>query len=561
MEAASKLGLDHIPSDCLCKPTTCATAPKIKPQELTRKLSNLDISKAEESKSFWNSDVTEHSSANVVPAISSNFDYNSTNEKNCPKCHYPIFHDNNFDKSTWCIACWFNCSTLNEPFGNRIGVQILHVSSELEILLCSLLSLSPMRPLAREMLSCSYFFGLDRNGSYQPYVTESAVPSFLTSWRSPFNSVFLNQSLQSDEPVSQRIHSENTCNDSFISVSGAAKMDSEVKTELSEWSWQEIFYLWKRAGGNILFELERHGSFDANYRTIELLPKIIRLENVVSSTRFLTSTRVRYESDIIGISLAWLEPYLVIDANQAIISESELLYEGASDPTESFEFPSSHEDSMNFLVRIFRRIRQALPSYPASRNRIIHTSLPIASYLNDSKQFSRHKKSGLISSVYPISSLYECWNPFDRNLPTFIRKFLWSVCLNIPGNYSETYSSLEFQREQPHIMDAQLDVDIPRCHQYHPLLSTFHGQLSLRRIIKTWILNNPKLCYWQGLDSIAAPLFVTVYPDEALAFALLQEVIMLYVNKYFVEENNMFLNVSLTIFSQVYYRLLYWLIV
>ena len=47
--------------------------------------------------------------------------------------------------------------------------------------------------------------------------------------------------------------------------------------------------------------------------------------------------------------------------------------------------------------------------------------------------------------------------------------------------------------------DRQIDVDIPRCHQYDPLLSSHLGHLKFKRILKSWVITHPQLVYWQGL--------------------------------------------------------------
>ena len=47
--------------------------------------------------------------------------------------------------------------------------------------------------------------------------------------------------------------------------------------------------------------------------------------------------------------------------------------------------------------------------------------------------------------------------------------------------------------------DRQIDVDIPRCHQYDTLLSSHLGHTKFKRILKSWVVTHPHLVYWQGL--------------------------------------------------------------
>lgn len=45
---------------------------------------------------------------------------------------------------------------------------------------------------------------------------------------------------------------------------------------------------------------------------------------------------------------------------------------------------------------------------------------------------------------------------------------------------------------------TQIEVDIPRCHQYDELLSSPQGHVKFRRVLKAWVVSHPDLVYWQG---------------------------------------------------------------
>jgi len=47
--------------------------------------------------------------------------------------------------------------------------------------------------------------------------------------------------------------------------------------------------------------------------------------------------------------------------------------------------------------------------------------------------------------------------------------------------------------------DRQIEVDIPRCHQYDILLSSSSGHRKFKRILIAWVVTHPNLVYWQGL--------------------------------------------------------------
>ena len=91
----------------------------------------------------------------------------------------------------------------------------------------------------------------------------------------------------------------------------------------------------------------------------------------------------------------------------------------------------------------------------------------------------------------------------------------------------------------------QLEQDVPRCHAYHPLLGGPEGapaRAALGRILAAWVRANrrraareaaraarhpcpQRLGYWQGLDSVAAPLLLAQGGDEPRAFACLRALV------------------------------------
>ena len=81
--------------------------------------------------------------------------------------------------------------------------------------------------------------------------------------------------------------------------------------------------------------------------------------------------------------------------------------------------------------------------------------------------------------------------------------------------------------------DVKIDKDIPRCHQYYPLLQCSAGHTKLRRMLKgtccmllahsvvmcaVWVATHPQLRYWQGLDSLAAPMLTRHFDNEPAAY-------------------------------------------
>lgn len=89
---------------------------------------------------------------------------------------------------------------------------------------------------------------------------------------------------------------------------------------------------------------------------------------------------------------------------------------------------------------------------------------------------------------------------------------MWAALLGISGDIQEHYDRLD--KETPTITDRQIEVDIPRCHQYSELLSSSTGHERLQRLLKAWVRDNPHYVYWQGLDSLTAPFLYLNFNNE-----------------------------------------------
>nr|CCC92746.1 unnamed protein product [Trypanosoma congolense IL3000] len=118
----------------------------------------------------------------------------------------------------------------------------------------------------------------------------------------------------------------------------------------------------------------------------------------------------------------------------------------------------------------------------------------------------------------------------DVPIPATLRGEVWAALLLVPQDAcgrAMTYYSLD--TAGPSLYDRQLAVDIPRCHQYHPLLASAEGHERLCRIIKAWLVMNPELSYWQGMDSVCAILLVVSFHNEPLVLAQLQQLTRSYI--------------------------------
>uniref|UniRef100_A0A8C1YUY2 TBC domain-containing protein kinase-like protein n=1 Tax=Cyprinus carpio TaxID=7962 RepID=A0A8C1YUY2_CYPCA len=144
---------------------------------------------------------------------------------------------------------------------------------------------------------------------------------------------------------------------------------------------------------------------------------------------------------------------------------------------------------------------------------------------------------------------------FDRLLKAYPYKKnqIWKEArVDIPpllGDIQSKYDGID--KDTPIPTDRQIEVDIPRCHQYDELLSSPLGQIKFRRVLKAWVVSHPDLVYWQGLDSLCAPFLYLNFSNEALAYACMSAFIPKYLYNFFLKDNSHVIQEYLTVFSQI----------
>jgi len=127
----------------------------------------------------------------------------------------------------------------------------------------------------------------------------------------------------------------------------------------------------------------------------------------------------------------------------------------------------------------------------------------------------------------------------QRGVLPILRGELWACILglsNNPKTLAATYREcLERKGPTPH--ERQIQLDIPRCHQYHTFLSTAEGHRKLFSVLRAWEAHQEgQLTYWQGLDSVAAALLQHSIHDEPRVFGCLCAVVRLFVPNLFKAE-------------------------
>ena len=150
------------------------------------------------------------------------------------------------------------------------------------------------------------------------------------------------------------------------------------------------------------------------------------------------------------------------------------------------------------------------------------------------------------------------WQEALVDVVPLYRPNIWAALLNIPSNVAALYAAVDKETASP--VDRQIEVDIPRCHQYSELLASPEGHRKLKRVLKAWVVDNPELVYWQGLDSLAAPFLALNFNNEALAWGCLSHFIPKYLHNMFMKDNAVVIQEYLAKFSHLQVLLLLQLI-
>ena len=271
-------------------------------------------------------------------------------------------------------------------------------------------------------------------------------------------------------------------------------------------SVREIYYLWQLAGGDIRAELRKHG-------LMVTTPPILSLPSVVTGEgQAIGQPKARgslLDTTVLSLPLSQLQT--CVD-NIDVETLTPLL-----------ETQEQHHDEMKTLPLV---IRERDVKYQCSR---------VILYRKLLQGFPFREKRINLEAHTDVVPKY--------------RATIWAALLNTPKNCYKLYENID--KESATGVDRQIEVDIPRCHQYNELLASPEGHRKLKRVLKAWVVDNPGLVYWQGLDSLAAPFLFLNFNDEALAWACLSAFIPKYLYNMFLKDNATVIQEYLAKFSQL----------
>ncbi|XP_062851369.1 TBC domain-containing protein kinase-like protein [Trichomycterus rosablanca] len=289
----------------------------------------------------------------------------------------------------------------------------------------------------------------------------------------------------------------------------------EEEDYLSERSVDEVYYLWCLAGGDLEKELTNKG-------IIQSKPPICTLPNFILE-----------DGETFGQGR---DRSFLLDDTTVTLSLCQLKNRLKDVSGEAF-YPLLEDD------------QTSLPQSISSNELSVAANLPLIIRERDTEyQLTRIVLFDRLLKAYPYKKNL-VWKEARIDVPPLVRGLAWAALLGVEGDIQAKYDSTD--KDTPIPTDRQIEVDIPRCHQYDELLSSPQGHNKFRRVLKAWVVSHPDLVYWQGLDSLCAPFLYLNFNNEALAYACMSAFIPKYLYNFFLKDNSHVIQEYLTIFSQM----------
>ncbi|KAI5742354.1 hypothetical protein M8J77_006460 [Diaphorina citri] len=277
----------------------------------------------------------------------------------------------------------------------------------------------------------------------------------------------------------------------------------------------EIYHLWQLAGGDVQKEMKKEGLNRFKPPFLTTLKIVTREGQWIGETK---DDNMRYDCRVVSLPM------------DSLIERLAHIPPSAYFPLFESEYP----------------VKRCL-----DKDRETASPLPLIIRERDTEyQFHRIVQLSRLIEAYPYPKVMsQLIKEAKIDIPPFLRHKVWSILLNVKGNVEDNYARIDKQKWTP--TDRQIDVDIPRCHQYNELLSSKTGHTKLKRVLKAWVTSHPQFVYWQGLDSLCAPFVFLNFNDEATAYACFSTFIPKYLHNFFLRDNSAVVREYLSKFSHL----------
>lgn len=321
----------------------------------------------------------------------------------------------------------------------------------------------------------------------------------------------------------------------------------------------EIYFLWRLSIGRNFESEQRQDDYPPIFKipylivterqsSCEVEPQL--LDHIIMDTNSKLIPLEKFKADVDQLERRIFHPLVMTDI------------EYMKDDT---FFPSSSTDSGGFVNLETQGDRRKLS------RAFTFADLDTISIESNIKNRMRESSKTLPVVIKEANFAYQCERmmlfkrllnsyPFLRDqlireasvdIPPYYRAQVWATLLNVDRRKSEKlYQSID--KSAPVGTERQINVDIPRCHQYNDLMASPQGHQKLARVLKAWLNHNSSdYVYWQGLDSLVAPFLLLNFDNEAMAFACFNAFVDKYLRGMFQKENQLIVQQYLTMFSEL----------
>ncbi|KAF8931547.1 hypothetical protein BGZ47_011790 [Haplosporangium gracile] len=366
---------------------------------------------------------------------------------------------------------------------------------------------------------------------------------------------------------------------------------------LSKLPLSQVFYLWKLAGGDVEAQFRRNGRL-VGTPAIQLLPKVVQIAESSAGGSRKERSSVRDIADLFSDMTCLLplenleaeilksihEPnkdqfswdtdyFLFSDPDemnflQGTMGDSKSKGKDAESSSNSGEDGFLYPDSMRFTPGAPNGAASKLSSGLAtsaalgSAGGMITGFQPLAQQPTKTRvkvplsirekdlgyQYQRLAMFTDLLLQYPASRA-EILHHSKIDIPPLLRGKVWAAILGVVGDYQQVYSDFDKYTEKS--TDRQIELDVPRCHQYNQLMFSPSGHEKMKRLLKCWVEANEHLVYWQGLDSCCAPFLTLNFNNEALAFSCIQKFLPKYLKDMFLHDNSKVIHEYLAVFRHL----------
>ncbi|KAI7897510.1 rab-GTPase-TBC domain-containing protein [Cokeromyces recurvatus] len=380
-----------------------------------------------------------------------------------------------------------------------------------------------------------------------------------------------------------------------------SKSQEDAQDILQDLPMTHIYHLWKLAGGDVELDLVKRGIF-LSTPVIKRLPRAcIMPEGIEIGDKVMDTTQLYSDAIyVLGFKelyqrleeakqkgesnkFEWDMDYFILvdenDANFLLDNDDDYNSEEHDDKELGDECINDLLFSDNFISTSDSVCKVSTPTTPSSSRSISRavsmtsmgrsrstSSLSVNSMasLNNQPHVSKlplllreqdidyqRCRLSLFADLlrqYPASRK-EIIQHAKIDIPPLLRGKIWAAILGVHGDLEYEYDQINKYIDMG--ADRQIEVDVPRCHQYNQLLASSTGHEKLRKLLKAWVSANKNLVYWQGLDSLCAPFLTLNFNDEAIAFACLQKFIPKFLNNFFLSDNALVIQEYLAVFRHL----------